>query len=292
MENPDFDIIDLYRLFELSSKIEVSLENPEKTFHEKFGECTYCMKTGAGFSFALMGETKCIEFYAISEFEAHVFIFKIADSQPQSLGVMKAESMVIESGVLVCILDCQGYKLKITMARHMLKANPENHEKYMNEKGDALGLKWLHARTLIDRLKFEMARRTVSVGRIESDKIVEMCKRANLHSLKIGGPDEFFVEIDGVLSDEGTKIQVNYCDENQNAPNGSSYQKLLYTISFASDKDINVLRGCEIVRQEAEDFITYFFNKDEDSMAIIIHRTKEQDDSEPYEMFSAIEFHS
>lgn len=291
MANPAFDMVDLFRLIELSNKIEVSLVSPTGEMAEDFGDCSFCLKEGSGFAFALMSELKCLEFYAASAHQAHVFIYGIGADEPQGLGEGNTESMTSDSGSLVCSFDFSGYKLKIKLAQHMLKAIPENFDDYMSQKGDKLGLKWLNERNVIDRLKFEMARRDVSVGRIEGDKVVEMCKRANLHSLKVGGPEVFTMEIHGVHSDEKTNIQINMCDENTNVPENKDYQKLLYSIIFTSENDINVLRGCEVRRKEADDFITYFFNKDDDSIAIIIHKIK-SDESQPYKMFDAVEYES
>lgn len=161
----------------------------------------------------------------------------------------------------------------------------------MSNQGDALGLKWLNVRNDIDRFKFDVANRVVSIGRIKNNVIVEMCKKANLYSVNIGDADNFMIDFVGLDKAIDTRIQINICDENKSIVEDSTFKSLFYALSFASDNDFTSLRGCELTRNQDDKFITYFFEKDNESIAVIIPRNTDVKD-EPYEMFSGIEFKS
>ena len=109
--------------------------------------------------------------------------------------------------------------------------------------------------------------------------------------MNIGGADSFMIDFVGLDKAIDTRIQINICDENKSIVEDSTFKSLFYALSFASDNDFTSLRGCELTRNQDDKFITYFFEKDNESIAVIIPRNTDVKD-EPYEMFSGIEFKS
>ena len=287
-----FDMGDIFQLMEVSNKIEVVLEKPNGEIYEDFGDCSFCKaEKENGFAFALMSKMKCIEFYVTAKQEALVFIYALGDLQQSSLGEGKVESYLDENENIESVFSFEGINLRIKYQRHYLKALPSDYEAYMSNQGDALGLKWLNVRNDIDRFKFDVANRVVSIGRIKNNFIVEMCKKANLYSVNIGDADNFMIDFVGLDKAIDTRIQINICDENKSIVEDATFKSLFYALSFASDNDFTSLRGCELKRNQDEKFITYFFEKDDESIAVIIPRNK-NDDEQAYEMFSGIEFKS
>ena len=287
-----FDMGDIFQLMEVSNKIEVVLEKPNGEIYEDFGDCSFCKaEKENGFAFALMSKMKCIEFYVTAKQEALVFIYRLGDIQQSSLGEGKVESFIGEKETIESVFEFDGIKLRVKFHQHYLKALPSDYEAYMNGTGDALGLKWLNVRNDIERFKFDVANRVVSIGRIKNNVIVEMCKKANLYSMNIGGADSFMIDFVGLDKGNDTRIQINICDENKIIVEDSTFKSLFYALSFASDNDFTSLRGCELTRNQDDKFITYFFEKDNESIAVIIPRNTDVKD-ESYEMFSGIEFKS
>lgn len=287
-----FDMSDIYQLMEVSNKIEVVLEKQNGEIYEDFGDCSFCKaEKENGFAFALMSKMKCIEFYVTAKQEALVFIYALGDMQQSSLGECKVESFISEKETIESIFQFDGITLRVKFHQHYLKALPDDYEAYMNDTGDALGLKWLNIRNDIERFKFDVANRVVSICRIKNNVIVEMCKKANLYSINIGGADSFMIDFVGLDKANDTRIQINICDENKGIVEDSTFKSLFYALSFASENDFTSLRGCELTRNQDDKFITYFFEKDDECIAVIIKRN-EDGDEQAYEMFSGIEFKS
>lgn len=283
-----FDMGDVFRSFEVSKRISVVLKNQNGEIMKDFGDCSFFKSDiKNGFAFAFVSKLECIEFYTVQKQKAHVYIYSLGDKQPMTLGLGEVKSRMGEEAI-EHVFTFDDSKLIITAYTHHLKVIMTEYESYLEKPGDALGIKWLNIRNQIDRFKFDIANRVFNVARIEGDNIVEKAA-ANLHSMKMGGPEDFTIEISGVYNDKDTMIQINVCDENENAPS-SNFKSLSFSVGFASSKDINTLRGCEIERHQDEHFITYFFQKGNDSVAFIIQRNKGDDSDETYEMFSGIEY--
>lgn len=283
-----FDMSDVFRSFEVSKRISVVLENQNGEIMKDFGDCSFFKSDiKNGFAFAFVSKLDCIEFYTVQKQKAHVYIYSIGDKQPMTFGLGEVKSRMGEEAI-EHVFTFDDSRLRITAYTHHLKIVMAEYENYLESPGDELGIKWLNIRNQIDRFKFDIANRVFNVARIEGDNIVEKAA-ANLHSMKIGGPEDFAIEISGVFNDKDTMIQINICDENESAPN-ANFKNLSFSVGFASSRDINTLRGCEIERHQDENFITYFFQKGKDSVAFIIQRNKEDGSDEAYEMFSGIEY--
>lgn len=283
-----FDMGDVFQTFEVSKRISVVLEKPNGEILKDFGDCSFFQADlPNGFAFAFISQIDCIEFYTVAKQKAHVFIYSIGDKQPMTLGLGEVKSRM-GNETIEHVFSFDDSKLRITTYQHHLKAVMSDYENYLQKPGDSLGIKWLNVRNQIDRFKFDISNRVFMVARIEGDKIVEKAA-ANLHSLKMGGPENFVIEIYGVAEDKSTIIQINICDENNNPPNAQTFKSLSYSVGFSSDKDINNLRGCKLERHLDENFITYFFQKENESVAFIIQRNGDDSD-EAYEMFSGIKY--
>lgn len=283
------DMGDIFQVFGFSHKIEVVLENLNGEIIKDFGDCSFCRADiENGFAFALMSKIECIEFYTVAKQKAHVFIYALGDINQKTLGIGSVESMMGDN-IFQSTFTFLDSKLKITSNTHDLKVD-DAYDKYLENPGDSLGLKWLNVRNEIDRFKFDIANRVFSIARLKGENVVEKCPMAVLHSMKMGGPSDFFIQVEGIKQNSGTKVQINVCDEFNKSPDSQSSKSIFYAVSIASDEDINVLRGCKLERNHHEDFTTYFFENDGETVAFIIERNKGKNVEEAYEMFSGIEY--
>ncbi|AUZ45335.1 hypothetical protein [Pseudomonas orientalis] len=290
---PALSLAEIYQFIELSNKLDVEFSNSNGELLTTYEDCFFCKSNNPlGFAFAIMSDSKCLEFYVTEKDRVDIFILDLGDDKPSKMGRSKYKSEIrvneILGDVVVIDFEMEDFNLKLKIKQHKLKMNPERMSHYISTKGDSLNLKYLAARNIIERMKWDSMRREVSLAGIENKEITQFWDKIGLYSMNIGGADEFSVEYVNIGGGESKSLLINLVDENNQIPIIGEYTSLGYRVSMMGD-DILRLKAAEVKRFEDHEEIIYFF--DENPNAVALHIAKDgpgKAGDYAYEMFTAI----
>jgi hypothetical protein len=292
---PALNLGEIYQFMELSNKLDVDFSDGNGQLITTYEDCFYCRSNNKiGFAFAIMSDDKCLEFYVTEKHRVDVFIFSLGDDEPSRIGRAKYSTEIrlneYFGDTLVVNFEMENFKVQLRIKQHNLKANPERMAEYISNKSDPLNLKYLGARNIIERMKWDSMGKEVSLAGIEKDEITQFWQRVGLYSMNIGGPDKFAVEYVSIINGEDKNLLINLVDEDNQIPTVNEYRSLGYRVSMMGD-DILRLKADEIQRIEDHEEIVYFFKEGQNAIALHISKAVQAEASDyPYEMFTAVTY--
>ena len=286
--NPDFGMLDIPRLLSVSKTINVTLDGKQGNGNEKFENCFYVLndENANGLAFSLMSSNRCIEFYAVAQKGAEVFIYDLGAKEPSRIGAGNMTTTFVGDWIEIAFA-LKNFILTIKVKMHFLEADA--YIDYMKSKGDALDLKRFALMNQIEKMKFDLVGRIFSIGYFDKKDLVVFWYKSQFAEMNISDGN-FYIRIESGTGEDPKCTAITLVDENGDYPNLDKYKRLSLMVRMSSNDDILTIRNVDLICESNSEEIAYSFDDGFNKIIFTANRRiNDIEDNPPYEMFTAIE---
>ena len=287
LDNPDFGMLDIPRLLLVSKTINVTLDGREGNGNEKFENCFYVLndENANGLAFSLMSSNRCIEFYAVAQKGAEVFIYDLGAKEPSRVGAGNMTTTVVDEWIEIAFA-LKSFVLTMKIKMHFLEADA--YIDYIKSKGDALGLKRFALMNQIEKMKFDLVGRIFSIGYFDNKDLVVFWYKSQFAEMNVRDGN-FYIRIESGAGENSKCTAITLVDENGDYPDHDNYKRLSLMVRMSSSDDILTIRNVDLICDSNSEEIAYSFADGFNKIIFTANRgINDIEDNPPYEMFTVI----
>ena len=286
----DFEILEIYKQFELSKVVDFYLYSKEANHTQRLLKCMFVRneEKAQGFAFTIMNGLECFEFYQVGPKSVDVYAVDYG-KDPTRIGVGTVSKSSFIDDYVENVFEFDNFRITVKAKLHCLRL--EDFKSYMSSKGDYLGLKWLDVRNFFEQIKWDMINRQTNILVLdENDENIQIWDASEIHSINEGGPSEYFIKIVNDLNKSSRLLKLSVNDENGLEIEKDNYVSLHLALRMVSKEGFDLyIDSSEISRMSDNENIVYFFMKNGIKVIFDIKRNQFIPYAlQSYQMFTAL----